>query len=423
MAYYKSPKISKSPERTSHDYLHPSRSELVNHLKTEVKKRPGHDIGDFLNKSFWSWIYHYIKSRFGRKYPYPAYQLPDTGIYELASGQEITVAVVSDWATDTPDSFAVARQIQQHEPDYTIHVGDVYYVGSPAEIRSNFVEEGSPWVRGHSGSFAVLGNHEMYARGIAFFKHLLPTLGIRDAAGAYVGQKAGYFCLQTRYWRILGLDTGYHSTGKPILELLPGLAPDCRFDDTQLKWLKETVNLGDPADKRGILIFTHHQFSTAFNKESDFVKPAQQLASILGPDRTVIWLWGHEHKLAFFGKMRVDKGLTVYGRCIGNGGTPVEISTAHFTPDPRKNGYPALVAFDNRFQKVVKNKQLGFNGYAVVKLNEAVLTLSYYDNLQYLLTEKWTADVETGTLRGEMLALPEVKLEVVNGKTWADAVQ
>lgn len=422
MAYFKSPEISKSPARSGTDYLDPSRSELVNHYKTEATKIPGHDIGDFLTKSFWSFAYHYVKSRFGRNHPYPSYQLPESGVYELTTESEISIAITSDWATDTPDSYAVARQMKAQEPDYTIHVGDTYYVGAPSEIMSNFVEEGSPWVRGNSGSFAVLGNHEMYARGDAFFERLLPTLGLRNTAGAYIGQKAGYFCLQTKHWRILGLDTGYHSTGKPVLEFIPGLAPDCRFDDTQMEWLAKTVNLGNPADKRGILILTHHQYITAFSKEPEFSKPAQQLASLLGPERSILWLWGHEHKLAFYQKVQIDEGVSVHGRCIGNGGTPIEISSKNFTTDARKSGYPVLVAVDKRFQKTVKNNPLGFNGYVVMKLASETLTIAYYDNLSYLLTEKWTVDDQTGTTRGEIPELPDGKLDLVEGKSWANAV-
>ncbi len=423
MAYFKSPDISKSPERSSKDYLHPSRSQLVNHLKTEIKKQPGHAIGDFLTTSFWSWLYHYVKSRFGRKYPYPAYQSPATGVHQLPADQPIRIAVASDWATDTADSFEVARQIKEHHPDYTVHVGDIYFVGAPDEVMSNFVAEGSPWVRGRLGSFAVLGNHEMYARGVAFFKTLLPTLGLRGQTGAYLGQQAGYFCLETAHWRILGLDTGYHSTGTPLIEFIPGFEPDCRFDTKQMDWLIDTVKLGNPADKRGILLLTHHQFSTAFTNESDKIRPAQQLASLLETERTVVWLWGHEHKLAFYEKMKADAGLTIYGRCIGNGGTPIEIDTVNFKPDAQKRGYNALVAVDKRCQKVVKNRKLGFNGYVLLTLNGPALTLDYYDQASYLLTETWTADLTTGTSHGAIQVTPANKLELVTGKSWQDAVR
>ena len=90
-----------------------------------------------------------------------------------------TIAICSDWATDTAESVAIAKQMGTHDPDFTIHVGDTYYVGSPEETRSNFTDSTSAWVRGKRGSFALLGNHEMYARGVAFFKYLLKTLGIK----------------------------------------------------------------------------------------------------------------------------------------------------------------------------------------------------------------------------------------------------
>lgn len=423
MAYFANPDSTKQPERSDKDYLKSSRSQLVNHLKTEVKKVPGHDISDFLTQSLWSWIYHYVKSRFGRKYPYTTYELPETGVYDLPSNIEISIAITSDWATDTADSFAVAEQMKAHNPDYTIHVGDTYYVGAPAEIISNFVEPGSPWVRGLSGSFAVLGNHEMYARGTAFFKYLLPTLGMRDASGAYTGQKAGFFCLQNEHWRILGLDTGYHSTGTPLIEFIPGLGPDCHFDDKQLEWLEKTVGLGNQSDKRGILIFTHHQFITAFTKESEYSKPARQLATLLGPERTVVWLWGHEHKLSVYGKKQVDQGLSVYGRCIGNGGTPVEVSSPNFTTDAKKNGYQALVAVDDRLQKTINGRELGYNGYVVLKLNQATLRLDYYDNTDYLFTEQWTANNQTGRIEGTLPGTPTDKLKLALNKSWAEAVK
>lgn len=423
MAYFQSEEITKSPERSSEAYLDKSSSELVNHLQTEIAKTPGHTIGDFFTKSLWSWLSHYIKSRFGRKFPYPSYQLPETGIYELATDQVTKLAVTSDWATDTPESFDIALEIKKKEPDYTVHVGDTYFVGAPSEINSNFVEQGSPWVRGTTGSFAVLGNHEMYARGDAFFERLLPTLGLRNEAGAYTGQKAGYFCLQNDHWRILGLDTGYHSTGRPIIEFLPGFSPDCRFDDEQMEWLEKTVKLGDKSDKRGLLIFSHHQFISAFCKESEYPKPAQQLASLLGSDRTILWLWGHEHKLAIYGKIQEKSGLSVYGRCIGHGGTPVEVQSKNFELCTKQNGYEALVGFDKRKQKTVNKTDLGYNGYVVCHIDNEAITLDYVDNIGPLLSEKWVADLKTGAIQGKIEVLSDKKLTLASGKSWDNAVQ
>ncbi|AUD06128.1 metallophosphoesterase family protein [Spirosoma pollinicola] len=429
MTYRKQSEITKSPERTGRDYLDSSRWEVYNHYKTELTKtkepnKPGHFITDFLAKSFWPWLIHYVKSRFGRKYPYPSYPPGETGIYNVVPKQSVSIAITSDWATDTPDSFAIARKMREHDPDYTIHVGDTYYVGAPSEIRSNFTVDGAPWVRGNAGSFAVLGNHEMYARGTAFFTSLLPTLGVRDANGIYLGQYAGYFCLQNENWRILGLDTGYHSSGTPIVEFIPGFGPDCRLDQSQLDWLTNVVRLDDPSDKRGLMILTHHQPITAFAKETEYPRPHQQLTSILGSEKSVIWLWGHEHKLAFYEKLQLDKGLTIHGRCIGNGGTPVDTSDygKNFKLGPQKKGFPYLIAADRRTQKTLENTPLGFNAYAVVDLNGADLSIGYCDNISPIVTELWRVDPQTGTISGTIKGQPANNLTFYNQKTWDDIV-
>lgn len=70
--------------------------------------------------------------------------------------------------------------MQNYSPDYTIHLGDIYFVGMKEETTDNFISENCSWPKGSSGSFSLLGNHEMYSRGISFFRDLLPTLGIRS---------------------------------------------------------------------------------------------------------------------------------------------------------------------------------------------------------------------------------------------------
>jgi hypothetical protein len=423
---------TKPPKRTNADYLSPSRWESMAHLKTELKKQPHYSAADFLSKSLWNWIYHYFKSRFGKKYPYPTYQAPDSGVYELvqaAQGESIRIAIASDWATDTDESFEIGRRMQLHKPHYTIHVGDTYYVGAPHEVKSNFIGEGAPWPRGSAGSFAVLGNHEMYARGSAFFEHLLPSLGLRQEDGTMTQQKAGFFCLQNKHWRILGLDTGYHSSGKPILEFLPFFAPDCRLDNKLMDWLKNVVRISDPSDKRGLLILTHHQFISAFNKESEYMKPANQLGDLLGRERRILWLWGHEHKLSFFEKMQLKNSPQVYGRCIGFGGTPVEVKGKSFGMSKKLKGYEKLVAVDTRENKSVKDVRVGFNGYAVVKVSGPQLQIEYHDSDVLdrdfpgpLAVETWQVN-EEGRIEGEIVECKKGLLTFAPGKSLADAVK
>jgi hypothetical protein len=422
----------KQPGRNQDDYLDLQRSVLLNHLRTEMKKskgeEPAYKISDFFTKRVWSWFYYYVSSRVGLNYPYKTYEGPDKGIYNIKPVEQdvdaVTIAITADWGTDTAESHNVANQMGTHNPDYTIHLGDTYYVGAPHEIELNFTKPGSPWVRGSKGSFAVLGNHEMYARGIAFFKHLLPTLGIKDGAGNFTGQKAGFFCLENDYWRILGLDTGYHSIGKiPFIELVPGCAPDCHFDKKLIDWLKNDVKLNDPADKRGLLVLSHHQYITAFNDEGEYPVPAAQLAKLIGKDRPVIWLWGHEHKFSIFEKAQVGNGITAYGRCIGHGGMPIELSTISFTRSTKSHGNSKLVMVDTRAQPGTEAYPLGYNGYVVLTIKNEELEIAYFDTNGQLFSETWMADIASRSINGKICDPVSVHLKTVDNKEWNDAVK
>jgi hypothetical protein len=415
-------------ERKKQDYLGMPRSPLLNHYHTEVKKSAGKPLlykcTDFLTKRLWSWMYYYIDSRFGKKHPYTTYADGQTGIYRLTSSPSnqndpISIAIIADWATYTEASVRLAHKIKRQSPDYTIHLGDTYYVGAPFEMADNFLNPDAPWIRGNTGSFALLGNHEMYARGIAFFDRLLPTLGIRDRSGKYSGQQAPFFCLENDHWRILGLDTGYHSIGRvPVLELIRYFAPDCHFDEIMIRWLKERVKLDDPADKRGLLILTHHQYYTAFKGEDEYPVPAEQLAALIGLDRPVLWIWGHEHKLAVYEKMQIGKGVTAYGRCIGHGGMPVEIGSIRASSSA--TGYPGLIAVDTRQQPGEDNPPLGYNGYVMLKIKEDMLHIAYHDPNQILFTEIWKAHPD-GKISGQVETGPDCPLQP--SRPWEEAVK
>ena len=154
----------------------------------------------------------------------------DHGIYKLESDNEIRIALAGDWATGTDEAHLVGELIKKFDPHYSIHLGDVYYVGYRTEVDENFLGiknqesqfEPCLWPYGSRGSFALNGNHEMYARGFAYFDRMLPTLGL-ITNGKPLGQKASFFCLENEFWRIIALDTGYNSIGLPT-----GLRPSTR---------------------------------------------------------------------------------------------------------------------------------------------------------------------------------------------------
>ena len=341
------------------------------------------------------WIRSYLPYVLRPKHEFPpASRSPQNAIYDLGGddGSDVRVALAGDWATGTGEADSVAAQMKRSNPDFTIHIGDIYYVGDPPEINENCLGIRNPnnnydpvkWPLGSRGSFALNGNHEMYANGNGYFDVFLPRLGLKDAAGSMLGQKTSFFCLENRFWRIIAIDTGYNSTGVPILSQLPGwnaiplIGGNCKLEKDLMDWLTDTVV--PERDQRGIILLSHHQYYSAF--QNGFRKPAQQLAQA-GINRPVIWFWGHEHRLAGYDLFGSDD-LKAYGRCIGHGGMPVDL-----LQPGQKLRDPSPVFFDERRSP----NGFGFNGHANLSFVANSLKVTYVDlDGTPLLRESWIVD-------------------------------
>lgn len=356
-----------------------------------------------------AWIPHVIRYWFHEKYPFRDYAQPGHGTGIHAIPDRVTLSLAGDWGTGTDEAQEVADRITSFAPDFTIHLGDVYFVGDDTEIKENFLgETTSPyspvkWPMGKLGSFAISGNHEMYARGKGFYESVLPKLGLKTQGSEWgAGQWAGFFCLENKYWRIIGLDTAYDATrfdwGKmPFFDRIKWLRksvwfkPRCAMPPPLLSWLENAVN--PDADKRGLILLTHHGFCSAF---SDWYQiPARQLAKFI--HRPVIWFWGHEHKLAIYDRYRVRQGIEAYGRCIGHAGMPVERGK---NPDIECS----LLAWDNRRYENGEAINVGFNGHVNLSFDGPVLRAEYVDlNGALLFTEDWRVDLASGALADPQL--------------------
>ncbi len=333
-------------------------------------------LAEFVPTRFVKWAYEYLRYRFGPRHPFQVYAQSDLdqGIYKFEDDGETRFALAGDWGTGTDEANCVAESIESFKPHYSIHLGDVYFVGDPTEVNENFLGIKDPnnnfapctWPAGSRGSFALNGNHEMYALGNAYFDRMLPRLGL-TSNGQPLGQKASYFCLENKYWRIIALDTGYNSIGWPIIEDI--VEPSCAFGPEQIDWLRRVVQPGD--DRRGIVILTHHQYYSRY--DDCYPVPARQLAEFL-KDRTVLWFWGHEHRLAIYKMPAASDRIAVFGRCIGHGGMPIELP-------PKEPEHPEyLVEFmDNRHYRNDEHLVIGYNGYARLSLQGNRAAVQYVD--------------------------------------------
>ena len=375
-----------------------SRSVLVNHFSKKVDQLAATTnfpkLQAFAPQNLIPWLGSYLKYALTPRFQFPDYSgSGKTGLYPLVprSGGEIRISIAGDWATGTEEAERVAAQMQGGDADLTIHLGDVYYVGDEPEIaenclgKSNGTYSGVTWPHGANGSFALNGNHEMYANGKPYFTTFLRSLGM-PAGGA--GQVASFFCLEADAWRIIGVDTGYNSVGIPILSLIPGInqipvvGGDCHLEDKLIAWLRNTVKPRE--NPKATLLLSHHQYYSAFPDKA-YTRAAKQLKEFFG-DQEVLWMWGHEHRLGIYGKFSTAGGITAYGRCVGHSGMPVEAGT----PDIKK---APLQLYDPRTHPLEDGTLVGENGFVNLTIAGAVLTLDYrdLDGTQVLL-ESFTAN-------------------------------
>jgi hypothetical protein len=380
---------------------------------------------DFLKIQIIQWAWHYLRNRFGCKYKFLDYGCleGDKGIYDLADTPEspdltrpVRISLVGDWGSGTEDADTVAMRVREDSPHFTVHLGDVYYVGTEKEIRENMLGERVQWPLGSHGSFALNANHEMYVRGKPYFKYLLPELGILDvSSGRSRGQGASFFCLRNKHWLVIGLDTGYYSVGIPIIEKI--IKPSAKLHAKLMEWLEKDVRLQDD-HQRGVIFLSHHQYYSQF--ESGYDRPAEQLARLL--DRPVLWFWGHEHRFAVYGRHATKKGrLQVYGRCVGHGGVPIE--DIGDDPRPGRRNRVGLVLYDKRERTRISNTPVGYNGFANLVFDGRKLAVEYKDTERLLVSESWEVD-DDGILKGTSidLAISDENLVLHEGADINDAI-
>lgn len=292
------------------------------YLAAETVARPNYPPESFFAPSaLWAWVRNYLAYIFGKKHDFPPYTAsPQSAIYDLLDQKGtdgVRIALVGDWGTGTDEAESVAEQMKKFSPHFTIHIG----------------------------------------------------------------QQTSFSCLQNSHWRIIAVDTGYNSTGVPILgqipivNKIPGVGPDCRLCAELMNWLVAVVL--QQADTRGLVIMSHHQYYSGF--EDRFPKPAQQLWDA-GIRRPVLWFWGHEHRLAGYDLYGSDD-LQAFGRCVGHGGMPLSLWIPGRQPSP--------IFYDSRKGA----SGYGVNGHVNLLYTGPNLTATYIDlDGTEILRETWSVD-------------------------------
>lgn len=310
----------------------------------------------------------------GHAIPYVTYEHMDDFVLDVLP-DDATIALVGDWGTGTAEAHALLDRISAHEPDVLVHLGDVYYSGTPCETQARFLDPCNTILR-HSRKvpvYTLSGNHDMYSGGHGYYG-LLRLLNDQPHL-----QPASFFSLRTRSgsWQLLAMDTGLHDHD-PFT-----VTSDVTYlEPAEAAWHLDKIERLRAAGGRTILLSHHQLFSASEYVGEGTAKPAGQeaynvkLLETFGDSLKDVaaWFWGHEHNLCIY----EPYGSLDKGRCIGHGAIPVYESTAPYRPNPRIPHPPALVAAGGRAVELPERDGVYGHGYVILELDGRDATARYY---------------------------------------------
>jgi hypothetical protein len=298
---------------------------------------------DNLDPRWVSWVFVKASGWLRGKRPFISHKSPNDFQFEMKD--EATLAIVGDWGGGNPAAQAIATQINQINPDHVIHLGDVYYSGTPKETKERFLKY---WPRPKEPgmSLALNSNHEMYGGGYGYFDNTLPAFK----------QPASYFNLSNQNWQFIGLDTGYdeHDLHPP-----------------QADWLAAQLNTN-----KKTIVLSHHQLFSAY-ETTDASKLQAKVKPFLDSGKIHGWIWGHEHLCVAY-----QPYMGVKAVCLGNGCFPYNPPTSQ----PR-----VPVEWMNDRAQPNDPDYRGIHTFALLKVTPMQIELKYIDQDGYEgHTQTWT---------------------------------
>jgi hypothetical protein len=225
--------------------------------------------------------------------------------YQLTArpNQDLNVALFADFANGYYTSRYIARRFEANRYPYAIHLGDVYYAGREAEVKS-YLEEPLAPVLPNTEVFLLSGNHEMYSKGAPWLAYL-----DRKHHPERQRQEGTYFRLLRDKFQIIGIDTewfGHLHFKEPWLKL----------------WLTNALQEGRSQGRMNILLSSNEPYAY---KKNDTTALHTELIELLGQDLVDLWFWGNTHYCALFHR---SQRFHFVGSCIGHGGYPYFKETA-----------------------------------------------------------------------------------------------
>ena len=211
---------------------------------------------------------------------------------------------------------AARRRCRGGREQHVVHLGDVYYTGAEKEYERNFLPYWPVRSGEGMGSYALVGNHDMYRGGHAYYDTCLTDHGSHTSAGAACSRS--------------GMTTGSCSDLTPPTKT--------RGYGEQAEWVLDQLS-GNPGHRTALL--THHQLFSPYDErggKSTSPKLREKIAPVLATNRIDAWFWAHEHRCLVYGE---HEGVR-FSSCVGHGGIPEYLIEREGAP------YEAPMRYDYR---------------------------------------------------------------------------
>lgn len=339
--------------------------------------------------------------------------------YQLPS--DARVAIIGDWGTGLDDAIQMVKNIVHRcNPTAIIHLGDIYYSGTPDECSQAFTEALIAAGADDIPVFTLPGNHDYYALGYGFYP-MLAHLNPRTRGAL---QEASYFCLRTvdGGYQFLGMDTGY-SDANPGDQVNPDYAGPW-LQPTEVQWHKDKLDHFEGAT----ILLSHHQLYSTNAKLNGSVSEYAGLP-YLNPylyqafwpylqTKVATWIWGHEHNFALYkpGLLQLQQGVLL-------GCSAYEELTS---ANPYAQTYPEI-----SYQTVPGGWQLGTNtdpngtgyynhAFAILDFSQRkyptdAVIARYYQYPSWGVTAPASPDASLLTEKAYVMPAPGPKVPVVYG--------
>jgi hypothetical protein len=284
--------------------------------------------------------------------------------------ERVTIALAGDFGTgnfggnDSP-STKISKFIPSLNPQFTIHLGDVYYAGTSGEESSKLLNF---WPRGSSGCFTMNSNHEMYSGGGPYFN---------EAVGGPVFNKFqspfSFFALENSKWIIVGLDSAYNAA---VLSLY---MEGSLGDNAQLPFLQGLAQKAEQ-EKKKLIVLTHHNGlpDSGVQPSAPLKLYTEVMSAFHGVTPPAYWYWAHVHAGVAYKPLDDQNGLLC--RCVGHSAIPWGLAS-DLQMSQRVQWFEKCNAKDPETPLRV------YNGFVLLQLDGTNLTEIFYDETGHVA---WT---------------------------------